>query len=150
MVPSSFLPPRRVRKQTLSVLFSLSILLQLVLFAACSSSEESAKETASAETKVDDGTNATDNTSSKVDFETVDDFSSFTHTFSMQRVVFHNRSHTLCRTITNTNHATCTIRLTDLRIPHQYREPHITAFNRLVFLGILIRDGFSKHCGKSY
>ena len=64
MIPLPFLPPRRVRKQTLSVLFSLSFLLQLFLFAACSSSEESAKETASAETKVDDGTNATDNTSS--------------------------------------------------------------------------------------
>ena len=62
MLPSSILPPMKIRKQTLSVLFSLSILLQLVLFAACSSPEEAAKEAASVEAIAGDDTTTTTTT----------------------------------------------------------------------------------------
>jgi len=44
MLPSSFLLPGRVRKLNLSVLFPLSILLFLFLFAACTPPEEAEKE----------------------------------------------------------------------------------------------------------
>ena len=63
MVTSYFLPPKIVRKQNLSVLFLISILLQLVFVAACTAPEESAKVADSAEAKVDNGTTNTDNNS---------------------------------------------------------------------------------------
>ena len=49
MIRSSLFSLKRVRKQALSVLITLSILIQLVLFAACSATEEAATEAESAD-----------------------------------------------------------------------------------------------------
>ena len=66
MLPSSFLLPGRVRKQTLSALFPLSILLFLFLFAACGG-EATKEEVAAADSSAGDTTTTTDNTTTATD-----------------------------------------------------------------------------------